>query len=63
MTQRSPAKVQREDIEGSERCEKRREDGCGTEKAIVELFSACRLMTRRIYKSSIPAYQASHGHP
>ena len=47
MTQHGPEEVQMGNIERFERWEESREDSCSTEEAIVRLFSACRLTTRK----------------
>ena len=62
MTQHGPEEAQRENTEHFERWEESREDSCSMEKAIVRLFSACRLLIRkdlRVLRASLPGMSRS----
>jgi hypothetical protein len=62
MTQHGPEEAQRENTEHFERWEESREDSCSMEKAIVRLFSACRLLIRKdlqVLRASLPGMSRS----
>jgi hypothetical protein len=62
MTQHGPEEIQGGNTERFERWEESREDSCSMEKAIVRLFSACRLLIRKdlqVLRASLPGMSRS----